>query len=330
MTLEKDEIVENEVVDGEIVPVKTKTPIKEDEAGVVVDDDVVIVDGDEDADKKVLEDWQKTEGELDLANVPVKTHVAMKQKLKGRIKDGASEIETLKAEIEALKRPKAPVQDTAVKSIKRPRPEEFDNDDEYEAALDKFDDAKAMDRYNRVQLQSKQANQYNDAQAILKQNVDDHYERAAKLVKESGIKPEIYQQTDLIFRNAIEKIRPGQGDLIADQLINVMGEGSEKVQYFLGRNTNALNQLTALLIEDPGGVKAAIYLGTQKERLTKPKKMKSMAPAPGAQNNGGANVSSQEGKIKRDYEAASKKGDGQAMYDLKKKAREAGANTRSW
>jgi hypothetical protein len=119
--------------------------------------------------------------------------------------------------------------------------------------------------------------------------------------------------------------------MIADQLINSMGEGSEKVQYFLGRNANALNQLTALLVEDPGGVKAAVFLGQQKERLTKPKKMKSMAPAPSAENKGDEVIGSgNAARLKKAYDKAHSDGKLQNAYDAKKAAKQAGVDTSKW
>ena len=281
------------------------------------------------ADKPV-EPWQDETDPADLEDVPVGTHIRMKQKLKGRLSDKDSEIEKLRAENEALKKGKVePPED--LKLPKRPKEEDFDYDSgEYQKALDKYEDDATAARFNKIAYEKQLQDSYVKAKERLDKAVDGHYERAAVLVKEHGIDAEIYKQTDKAVREAIDAIMPGKGDLVVDSLISMTGEGSEKVLYYLGKNKGALNELRGLLVEDPSGMKAAIYIGQQKERLTGTRKQTSQARKP-AQNAAGDSQPSEKGReLKKKYDAAHKKGDNQAAYNIKKQAKTQKIDVSGW
>ena len=124
---------------------------------------------------------------------------------------------------------------------------------------------------------------------------------------------------------------PNLGDPVVDQAITVLGEGSEKVLYFLGRNQTALDRFKSLLAEDKSGMRAMVYLGQQKERLTNVKQKRSSAPAPAPNVKGGLkNDSATERKLKKLYQQAHKKNNPQKAYDAKQQAKKAGINTSSW
>ena len=164
----------------------------------------------------------------------------------------------------------------------------------------------------------------------LTSDVDAHYTRAAALLEESGIDPEVYQRTDKTVRAAIDGIMPGKGDVVADQLIANMGDGSEKVLYYVGNNPAALDKFKSLLAEDPSGLKAAVYLGSQKARLTKPQAMRSGAPAPAPQLNGDGGALVTDEKSQRSYTDAHSKGHSGEAFKIKRAAKKSGVDVSGW
>lgn len=314
------------VKDGKIVEegVIEDDPVVEDEPG---EDEPELDDDGKPIEKKV-EPWQAVEKEEELDDVPATTHIRIKQKLKGRISDRDEEIERLKAENTQLKaQPKI----KEVKPLARPKEGDFEETADYHAALDDYETKMSAKRYDVLDQQRRQTVTQEKAKENLDQAVTEHYDRAAKLTEASGISAEVYKKADQTVREAVEAVIPGHGDLISDQLISMVGEGSEKVMYYLGRNRAALNEFRGLLLEDKSGMKAAIYLGRQKERLTTPGKRVSRTPAPVNELKGdGAPSNGNERKFKRSYDAAHKKGDGQAAYNAKKAAKAAGVDTKNW
>jgi hypothetical protein len=308
-----------------------------DETGAIVEEPEVKVDEEvevdlddelEEGDKKEL--WE-TEGDQKPDGVPVSTHIRMKQKLKGRITDKDEELERLKAENVTLKAGKV-TKPVKVERPERPREEAFDSIAEYNAALDVYEDAILDIRLNR----DSQAREIQTATSVAKEDltkaVDSHYTRASKLIQDSGISTEVYQEADTKVRQAIEAVKPGMGEIITDQIISVVGEGSEKILYFLGRNKNALNEFTNLLATDSSGLKASIFLGQQREKLINTKQKTSKAPAPGVDlsSEADAETSSKSISFLKKRKAAIKKGNLQAAYNAKKEAKAAGVDVSKW
>jgi len=308
--------------------------LKDDLEGEVVDetltdeiDEVV----DDESEDKVVELWQEVEstddGEIDA--VPVGTHIKMKSKLKGRISERDDEISKLRTELEEIKQTRvAPKESTSIPQ--RPLEEDFDTTEEYRAALTKYEDDRSQARFEAREAKKLQSDSIVQTKKVIDSAVDGHYERAAGLIEKSGISSDVFKRADETVRLAMESLRPKEGDLIVDQMINTLGEGSEKVLFFLGRNNKALNAVKGMIAEDPSGMKALVYLGQQKERLTNPKKRISNAPPPAGDANGDV-VQKDEGvKLKRKYDAAHKKQQGDVAYRYKQKARKAGVDTSSW
>jgi len=258
--------------------------------------------------------------------VPVGKFVSVKRKLKGQISDRDEEIERLKRERdEALKfKPKPET------VLVRPKKDDFDTDDEFYDALDKYNLNRTEETINRTQIEEQRKTEQQKAQQQLIEAVDSHYERAATLIEKSGIKPEIYQAADTTVRKAVEAITPNLGDVIVDQVISILGEGSEKVIYYLGRNQAALNKFQSLLATDKSGMKAAVYLGQEKQRLTNPIKPRSNAPNPATNIKGDEPITGAEARYKKKYDAAHAKKDNQSAYNAKKEARKAGVDVSRW
>lgn len=284
----------------------------------------------------VVEPWMEEEDdkEQDLDDpskqVPVGKFVSVKKKLKGQISDRDEEIERLKRERdEALKlKPKATV-------LVRPKRDDFETDEEFDEAFDKYNDSRTTETINRNRLEDQKKVEQQQEQQKLTEVVDSHYERAATLVKESDIKPEIYKAADTTVRKAVEEITPNLGDVIVDHVISILGEGSEKVLYYLGRNKAALAKFQSLLASDKSGLKAAVYLGQEKQRLTNPIttnsiKPRSNAPNPATNIKGDEKITGAEARFKKKYDAAHSKSNLQEAYNAKKEARAAGVDVSGW
>jgi hypothetical protein len=256
----------------------------------------------------------------------------MKQKLKGRIADSNEELERLKAENKTLKSGVAAQASPTLKELpKRPKEVDFETIQDYDEALTKYDDTMLQVRLDTANKNTELKNAQVRAKKDLDDKVDAHYARAAKLIQDNNIDTEVYKKADLIVREAVESSRPGLGNIISDQIISIMGEGSEKVLYFLGRNKNALDKFKSLLANDPSGLQASLFLGQQKERLLNSKQKTSRAKPPGDSIRGDAPPSSSKGKaFLKSRKAALKKGDIQAAYDAKKGAKAAGIDVSAW
>lgn len=249
---------------------------------------------------------------------------AAKRKLRAKLeRQHNDELAQLKAEIEALKNGGSTAAAKPQTAI-MPTLESVDYD---EAQY-----AKAMQAWIQGQVQAVQStSQVSDRQAKAQQAqasaVDGHYERAAKLAKETGISAEVYQRADLAVRQAIDSAFPDKGDDITDAFISRLGEGSEKVMYYLGRNTRELDIFKGKLATDPSGIEAATYLGELKGRVASPQKKVTKAPKPAARAEGGDAVSTGGSKLKKQYQSTT---DMQKRFDLRREAKRNGIDVSEW
>ncbi len=276
---------------------------------------------------------QTSEGSDEETVVPLSAHTKMRGKLKGRIGEQDQELEQLRTENAALKQGRAaPAQETATTAA-MPTLEGSEYDEaKYQQALSGW-------MAQQVQAQVAQATQASTNTAAqtqaaqqLDQAVDSHYQRAAKLAEGSGITPELYQNSDTVVRQTIESVLPKMGDVVTDNMIARLGEGSEKVMFFVGRNKAAQEKLRSSLVTDPTGISAAMYLGELKRDMITPKKRVSLAPKPATQIHGDEGGASQgtAKKLREKYQSAHKRGQGQAAYNAKKEAKQAGVNVSDW
>ena len=299
--------------------------VEEEESGEVAEPN------EDETTETETEDWMQSDNPesqadkkysgTDLGNAKAKLRAKLEKKHN-------SELDELKAENERLKNGKAP------EAKARPKREQFDNADDpdeafFEALTDwKLEQNTASQKASATQAEVNQRQQ--EYQTQVSQAVDQHYERAQVLSTKSGINPEAYQSADLVLRQAVESVFPGGGDGITDSLIASLGPGSEKVAFNLGVNAANRAEFIRLLREDPNGIKASVFLGKQVERLNAPSKRKTNAPKPAPSLNGNANTNSNSTAAKKKYDAAYKKGDGQAAFNIKREAKSSGVNTSSW
>jgi hypothetical protein len=308
------------VEDGEIIEEETQQ--EETEEIEVEAAETEETDETEESEDKEPEPWQLTD-EDEQDDVPLSAHIRLKKKLKGRISEKNEELETLRAEIQELRQSRTPV------TIKRPREDDFDTTEEYETALDKYNDDVTQERLDRIEDKRRVQELQKQHKEKVDAAVEEHYERAGKLIEESGIDATRYKKADETVRIAVETLMPKMGDVIVDQLISLVGKGSEKVLYYLGNNKHALNEFKSLLIEDKSGMKAAIYIGEQKGRLN-PKKRTSKAPPPTPKLKGDEVIGSNVKALLKAYNKAHKAGNVQAAWNAKKKAKQAGADVSKW
>ena len=282
-------------------------------------------------EKKEPEPWMETVAEeLEDGKVPVDTHIRVKQKLKGRIKEKDDEAEVLKARIAELEGRTKIAPETEIP--KRPREDAFETDEEYHSALDEYEENRTRSRYAAIERDNAIRKTQEKHAKTLEKKVDEHYERADELVKKSGISPEIYQKADKDFRGLMESIRPDYGDILTDNLISVLGKGSEKVLFFVSRNETARNKIISLFADDPSGLEVAAYLGEERGRLNndKPNKKISQARKPTANIKGDAVIKSSAKALKKEFDKADRDGDAQGMWDAKKAAKEAKVDVSGW
>ena len=123
-----EEIIEEEVAEQveEVETDESETPNDEEE---------------EVAEKQPWDDDEEDESD---GSVPLTAFLKNKRKLKGQIGERDVEIETLKEKLKNLEGAIQPQQ--TEKPTKRPRSDDFDTDEEYEDALDAWDEQK----YNRI------------------------------------------------------------------------------------------------------------------------------------------------------------------------------------
>ncbi len=274
----------------------------------------------EEPEERELEPWEEIKEEKN-DSVPLKTHLKQKKKFKTLRDDSGKEIDSLKAQIEELKA--KPVNETT--ALKRPMEYDFDTDEEYHKALDDYDNKRFADIENRRIQRENTAK----IQAQNKKAIDSHWERAEDLVEKSGIDPENYKNADLKVRDAFEAIAPKQGDILKDQIVSIIGEGSEKLIYFLGRNEDELAKVQSKLIDDPNGLKLAAYLGGLNKNLSSPRKKTTNAPNPAPNLNGGGG-GSKTGNSEKDYKKALKENDAKKMFSIKRAAKKEGVDVSGW
>lgn len=248
---------------------------------------------------------------------------AAKRKLRAKLeKQHNEELERVKAALEALKRgvTQPAVQSTATV----PTLEQCDYDEgKYAAAMTAWVRSQVQGATQASEAQAQQAQQIKE----LEESVEAHYKRAADLVTKHNIDPDLYRSADENFRKTVERVFPGKGELIADQMLARLGDGSEKVAYQLGRNNQKREVFESKLRQDPSGLTASIYLGTLLTEVNLPAAKKTRAPAPAARANGGQGVVSDEVNLKKKYQAEQ---DVQKRFDIRMQAKRNGIDVKNW
>ena len=230
----------------------------------------------------------------------------LRQDNAGLTQDNASltqENASLRAELDMLK--------DAV--LKKPRSIDYDNDDDYEAALLRYHRVKGESSAPRPVQQRPNEPQQQAPAMDFTDAVNAHYDRAEALGVDASK-----------FEAAEKSVRGKLGDVLTDALIDAVGEGSEKAIMVLGTNPREFGEFESRLRGDPSGTKAVAYLGKLAERTRVTKRKRSESPKPTRTPAGG---SSGVNAAERKLEKAEKSGNTQAIFratrELRKAKREA-------
>ena len=269
------------------------------------------------------------EGDEPNQAVPVATHVKVKQKLKAKLKDADDELAQLRKKVEQLEQDKPAVQ---AEPPKRPRRSEFDDEDEYDDAMEKYDNERREFDAQYVAQNSQQTQQLQKRQQQIEQAVDSHYTRAEEVVQKYGIKPEIYQKADATVKEIIQHSLPNyNAESVFSGMVEVLGEGSEVAMFHIGRNKQAASDFARALQEDPTGLKASVFLGRIAEKVGNAKPNRnSQAPSPAAKLKGDEASSIKGGTAHKKWADAHKKGKTQEAYNIKQAAKKQGVDVSTW
>lgn len=286
----------------------------------------------EDEDAESVEPWliqDSEEDNADKSSFSGNDIAAAKRNLRAKLeKKHNSEVDDLKAEIEKLKvqSQNAPSQ-TGIKT-KPKREDFFDADDPDEAFIDALYEWKENIRKEDKAKAEKEAAQ-TKYQEELNNSLNSHYQRANDFIKKNNIAPEAFADSEAAFHKAIDEIMPNQGEAVANHLISLIGEGSEKVSHLIGINATKRRQLQDALRTDPTGMKAAVLVGKFESEISAVNKRKTKAPQPAARANNGSTMSATASatKFKRAYDKAKP---GSETYRIKQDAKRAGVDTSNW
>ena len=254
--------------------------------------------------------------------VPLTSYLKRVAKLTGKVKAVSSEAEE---RIAAAER-KAEMLNEELKLYQlkqqgkpqtRPKAEDFDTDELYDAALDEYYEAKFDAKVNeklttQVQTQQTQASQVQNEKK-LETALTEHYNRAATL------KVPDYDETE---DRAIEIL----GNDVAKHIM-ANSSKSQELMYFLGKEVNEAKALyyKNLIAENP--VRGLMELGGLADKL-KAKPKRSTAPDPETRLNGGGEQTTADAWQRKISKARDKVAAGtMKMADLlaiKKQAKDAG------
>lgn len=260
---------------------------------------------------------------------------ATRRKFKGKLTGVKKENEELQKRIEALEKghspAAAPASATQAVTVQaKPQEEDFETVAEYVDALTDWKIANSAATQHAETEKQAQQRRIKDYEEQRDSAVEKHYERAVELAGKSKIAPEAYQEADRRVRLMAEEIFPEGGDAVIDDLIAKLGDGSEKVMFNLGVNTKRRSELRTKLKDDPSGLSASMYLGQLKMELSLPGKRRSTAPDPADDVKGDVKMSEAHRQLKRKYDAAHRDGNLQKAIDIKRQAKQAGADTSTW
>lgn len=303
---ESVEKVEEPILEEEVDEESVETEPSEDESTDEVDEIDLSLDDEEDKQRKPT---------------PEQALVFKLTKEKKKRQEATSELERLKAENEALKsgQYRAPQNTVAAQNGYPPVPVLYEDGvntkEDYQRAYSNW-----VERCRQIDQERAQTQQLSaDVQRQNQERASRLAERASGFIKTNKIKAD----------NAIETIQSGIHGLdealgvegVALDLLDTIGEGSERLAYYLGRNPEALATAKRLFNEDKRGFKVNTWLANTAFKLNqKNTKHISKAPAPDAPlTPDGSSVTAAALQSQYDKET-----DFSKLRELSRKARELG------
>lgn len=293
--------------------------------------------------EKVIESWMSAETDAEEADdktVPLEQHISIRQKLKGERNDLRDENESLRQEIEKLRAGQSQPQTQSAPQA--PDYKQFLNEyDEldhaaYAAALAEHQQKLVDHKFNNYQSTQEQQRKQQEYQQALDGAVTQVEEQATKLVKSGAISAEAFNKAYDKFQNSVVSVvgsaEQGQQAVrgLIDHIRKVDPENSAKMLYKLGVDDNARKAVFDAY-NNEGEAGGIIALSRLSKNISSTAPKRSQAPAPAKQISGGdKGVSAEAAKLQRKYNEAHKKRDTKAAFQIKRDAKKAGINTKSW
>ena len=181
--------------------------------------------------------------------VPLASFMHRMDKLKGRVESANTDTDTANRRADMFEEENKLLRLKSTQTHQRPKPEDFDNDDLFEAAKEKYDDQRADERADKrfeQRFADSQATVTRQTQGATQDaNLKAHYERAESL------KVKDYEATE---DKAIEAL-----GVDLSKFIMANTENSEIVMFHLGKNPGKALALAQKIASDPG--RGAIAIG---------------------------------------------------------------------
>lgn len=284
-------------------------------------------DTDDTEDQEASDDFElELDGEPEPERLKPSAQEALIHKLtkeRKKRQQASSEVDELKAQIAEMQ--KAQGQRTEAKTPDAQYPpvpllyeNGVDTPEQYSRAYQKW-----VDECKRVDATNSQRVQQNDEYAkSIRTKTEGLAKRAAHFATENKVS--IDRVADALNRatDEVDGATKIEGSLA--YLLDSVGDGGERVAYYIGTNESALSQIKQLLQDDPNGFKAIAHMTRLAEKL-KPKHSKriSKAPAPDESLRGDGSPASSR-KLQEAYDKASAGSDLKVMRDIQKRATELG------
>lgn len=169
------------------------------------------------------------------------------------------------------------------------------------------------------QAQSRQSQQTDQYRQQLEEKSTNLAKRAAKFMQENKIKPERVISAIERATSEIDSVTKVDGALA--HLLDSVGDGSERVAYYIGTNETAMSKIKEALAKDPNGL-STISLMTRMAEKLKPKHSTktSKAPSPDEPLRGdGSPVTAR--RLQEKYDKASTPSE---LFKLRQEAKKAG------
>ena len=248
-------------------------------------------------------------------------------KQRKRAKEAETEVEALKRELEELKQqvtqPKQPTVTAAEPRI----PDLYDKG--IEGDREKFNAAMKQWYVDMNAYQNRHA-KADQAQADQKQRIESMTKqlatRAAKFATENRVKVDRVADALNTATAEIDAVTGIDGALA--YLLDSVGDGSERVAYYIGTNESARSQLKQMLKDEPSGLKAISYMTRLVEKL-KPKNTKQISKAPEPDTPLKGDKSSSV-TAKRLQEAYDKESDFEKLREIRRKAAAIGVELKTY
>ena len=242
-------------------------------------------------------------------------------KQKKRAQAAESEVETLKKELELLKQSISKPQSTQAHAGMPKFPDL--HDDGIDGDREKYDQA-VKDYLDAV-------NTFNNRHAEADKAKDDHAQRIAGMTRNLAVRTAKFVEEHKINVDRVASaIELAAADIDAvtgidgamAYLLDSVGDGSERVAYYIGTNEGARLKLKELLQEDRNGLKAIAHMTRLAEKL-KPKTSReiSKAPEPDKSIKGDTIATASAKKLQQLYD---KESDISKLQKIRKRARELG------